>query len=193
VIVRSLPKSTLLRAGACALMLLLCGCSAANLGTQQFSPSPGFQAVLHDDNLQGSYFRTGRSTTVVCLLPDPDVAQSRSDGFSFALAGGESAGVDDATRAAALGGRNPEVLVARELMYRACELSSNLDADYEQTRSIYTEFLTAITDIARYQRGAGSAASSNRDRDDDDDDDDERDEDDERDDDNDERNSDDDS
>jgi hypothetical protein len=57
---------------------------------------------------------------------------------------GESVG----ERAVPLSHPTALVLLARELLFRACELSLNLDADAEETRDIYERFLATLEAIA---------------------------------------------
>jgi hypothetical protein len=105
--------------------------------------------------------RDGEGDQGNCRSPSPDFAVTASEGVSIVglpLAGGRGIGQDASEGALALGGRNPEVLVAREFMYRACELALNINADAKTTRDIYTKFLQAIKDIAQSQTGTGTAA-----------------------------------
>jgi hypothetical protein len=52
------------------------------------------------------------------------------------------------------------VLISRELMYRACELSLNINADTALTLQIYERFLRSLEEIAKHQTGAGVAAKA---------------------------------
>jgi len=98
-----------------------------------------------------------------CLTPQNDAIGGSSDNIN--LAGGaagakEGISFDKAKRELNLGGRSPAVLISRELMYRACELSSNLNADPETTLKIYERFLQAVEKVALSQTGTGTAAVS---------------------------------
>ncbi len=72
----------------------------------------------------------------------------------------EGASVSSAVSELALGGRNPAVLIVRELMYRACEMTSNINASPEQTLAVYREFLQHADTITSSQQGAGSAVGA---------------------------------
>ena len=78
------------------------------------------------------------------------------------LAGGKGAGVsDEATQGSlSLGGRNPAVLITRELMYRACELSNNLNLSTPETLKLYRDVMNVIVQISSAQSGTGVAATA---------------------------------
>lgn len=70
------------------------------------------------------------------------------------VSGGSSRGALD------LGGRNPAVLIARTLLYRACELSLNINADPQTTISIYKMTMDSIERISALQTGTGGVATA---------------------------------
>ena len=74
--------------------------------------------------------------------------------------GAKSIGGEKHQESIALGGRNPAVLITRELLYRACELSMNLNADSAGTLAIYREFLDIAQRIAATQKQEGTASTA---------------------------------
>ena len=58
-----------------------------------------------------------------------------------------------------LGGRDPAVLIAREILYRACETAMNNELTPEQAIDLYKTALTAIQEVAASQTGTGTEAS----------------------------------
>ena len=46
--------------------------------------------------------------------------------------------------ASSLGGRNSTVLLARDILYRVCELSANTKANYDQSRDLFLNALKTI-------------------------------------------------
>ncbi len=96
---------------------------------------------------------------------------ARATDFIAAKAVGAGIGVSDggaavkasdsiAANVLALGGRNPAVLITRELIYRACEMAININAEPEQAAALYLEFLKHADTIASKQSGAGSAVAA---------------------------------
>ena len=136
------------------------GCAAMNDDHDVININDKFQSLTFTEDLQNTYFKKGKHGIRICTEPDPDEAQTFTYGISDTAPKIGDVQLEDATGGLALGGRNPEVLIARELLFRACELSLNVDANYDQMRSIYTEFLTAVKEISKYQRGNGSAPAA---------------------------------
>lgn len=105
-------------------------------------------------------------------MPPPDtrhiplftVTRRRVSGHSVSLSAGvvsrEGIGEGSFHGGEGLGGRSADVLLARELLYRACELATNLRADQELTLKIYDRFLTTLESISKYQTEPGTAAAS---------------------------------
>jgi hypothetical protein len=77
-----------------------------------------------------------------------------------AAAGGKTVGLGEgASRGTvALGGRDPAVLIAREMLYRACELSINLNLNTADALRLHRDVLDAIVKVSGVQTGTGSSA-----------------------------------
>jgi hypothetical protein len=86
----------------------------------------------------------------VCSPRESDQGTSVREGLQLALpgAGGGAIGEDAGTEAVALSQPTAVVQLARELLFRACELSLNLDADPAETRAIYERFLATLESVA---------------------------------------------
>lgn len=124
--------------------------SCAGLPTTQvnnYNPTDGIVMHTYNDSMQNAFFKEKPVYTKFCLEPSPDLGESASDSFILSDAR-ESVGLKDGTKAVALGGRANLTLVTRTLMYRACELSMNLNADKDETLKIYDRFLDTIEKIA---------------------------------------------
>lgn len=153
------------RAGYCALLLplaLLGGC--AGQGLLQSQPATevinrqGVDALSQPPGRRTTYFKDHGSIERFCRDANPDFATTASEGVTLGIMPtGRGVANDEARGALALGGRNPEVLIARELLYRACELTLNINADSALTLQIYERFLQSIEKIATAQTGTGSA------------------------------------
>jgi len=116
------------------------------------------------EGLRETYFADPKSFERHCRAPSPDVSITSSEGVSFSglPIGGTGGGVgeDSAQGAVTLGGRDPAVLITRELMYRACELANNLKLSEKETLKLYRDTLDAIVKISGAQTGAGSASQT---------------------------------
>ncbi len=122
----------------------------------------GISAISNTSDIQITVVKKHGAVERYCAARPSDVADTKSAGVSLTagLAGNSSEGINEGRSqgAISLGGRDPAVLIVREMMYRACELSMNLNADSKQTLEIYSTFMTAIQDIANTQTGDGNKA-----------------------------------
>ena len=87
----------------------------------------------------------------VCSPRESDEGLSFSKGWNVSIPteiGTVGAGDEIGDGAVALGEPSDLVQLAREMIFRACELTLNLDADAEQTVVIYDRFLSAFERIA---------------------------------------------
>jgi predicted small secreted protein len=134
--------------------LVLASCSAmrgANQDTQVIHERPGIDVVLVPESYVATYFTSEHHGERHCRAPDPDVTSSSGDSLNLSDIAGDSIGFSDEIKSSELSGRTPGLLLTRELMYRACEMTSNLNTDKEMTIAIYKTFLKAITDISTTQ------------------------------------------
>lgn len=151
---------------AAAAVLSLAACatgSAVSRSTEgKLFERQGVDVVLTPADTQSVYFKDLGSRERYCRSPQPDTASTFSEGISLAnpLSGGRGVGEDASRGALSLGGRNPGVLISRELLYRACELSLNLNADTALTFKIYERFLRSLEEITKNQTGTGVAAKA---------------------------------
>lgn len=140
--------------------LLTSGCSTMAPGSQvkQVVERNGVDVELIPASYREVYFSPATSDERHCRAPDPDFTVQQSDQLNVSLPtnGGESIGGGENQTGLSLGGRTPTVLITRELMYRACELAANINADSETARSIYADFLKAIQTIAQGSSSVGS-------------------------------------
>lgn len=125
----------------------------------------GVDVVARNSEVELVIFKTPDDLERFCLAPPPDSVTtfgqavglsgiqgvaSTSEGLSF----GQGEG------ALALGGRGEAILIARELMYRACEVAMNVNADPALTIEIYRTTLDAIGEITKTVHDAGSSPLS---------------------------------
>lgn len=122
----------------------------------------GIDVIAADAGRHVTYFKEKGATERFCSAPEPDFSRTASNGISVGIptiAGGTSGVGTSVTQGGLeLGGRDPAVLISRELMYRACELSANINADPATELMIYNKFLSILVEVAKLQTGAGSQA-----------------------------------
>jgi hypothetical protein len=120
----------------------------------------GIDIVAGDAGRHFTYLKDQGTMERMCRGPEPDFSRTASGGISTAMPTimGSVAAIGDAASKGSLdlGGRDPAVLITRELMYRACELAANTNADPATEREIYRQFLAAIIEISKNHAGTGS-------------------------------------
>lgn len=113
-------------------------------------------AVTYPSNLRGAYFVDKQSSVRFCAEPAPDVAlenlQKISANLSATLNSGDQGNAalnaELKTKVIELAGRTELLLVAREMLYRACELSINHDITPTQLTKIYDSVSKLIMNLA---------------------------------------------
>lgn len=124
-------------------VFLLSGCAspltAPGSSVQQLSESNGLKITLILASDRENYFKSRHSVERMCRSPDPDFNMGQNDQMSLGV-GVENLAIGDTQKELSLGGRTENVLIVRELMYRACELVMNLNADAKTSIEIYEHF-----------------------------------------------------
>lgn len=119
----------------------------------------GVDVVAADAGRQLVFFKDAGTNERLCHAPSPDFSRTAGTGMAVAVPtwdGGEVGVGSTASKGAVdLGGREGLVLLARELMYRACELATNTNADPATEREIYAKFLAVLVEIARVHPAPG--------------------------------------
>lgn len=123
------------------------------------------RAVTYPGNLRGAYFVDKQSSVRFCSEPAPDIAmenlQKLSANLSATLKSGDqgNAALNAELRAKVieLAGRTELLLVAREMLYRACELSINHDITPEQITKIYDSVSKLIMNLATAEKTQAEA------------------------------------
>lgn len=127
------------------------------------SPVEGLSVTTTPDSNQATYIKTGSSDIRFCAETNIDYADSRSSGISTSIGVHgvtDSLGDKSTDSAVGFGGRDPAVLITRELMFRACEFMANINADDRTAVTIYAGTLDAIIKISQSQQGMGTSPSA---------------------------------
>lgn len=116
------------------------------------------EVVTYPGNIRGAYVFDRNSNAKFCAEPPPDVALSSLQEFAAKLnvalpqgpqVGGEAAG-QIVTEVVQLAGRSQILLVARELLYRACELSLNgADLTPADRKQLYDSVIGLVRDLGQ--------------------------------------------
>jgi len=146
-----------------ALPTLLAGCGTF------FGKTDKGHAIIDRNGLDLLVEDASRKTTIIkdrdslerfCRSPNPDFASGQTSAVSLGLGNGPSVGTSSGAMIDSLGGRSPALLITRELMYRACELSMNLNANTDLSKEIYWRFLGTIELAIKAQTGTGVQGST---------------------------------
>lgn len=122
-------------------------------GVDSASRKVGLEVLTVPEGQRVMLVKSPEDRERVCSPRESDQGLSFSEGLSLGLpgvggSGGGSIGGAVGDHAVALGSPTAVVQMARELLFRACELSLNLDADAAATREIYERFLLTLERIA---------------------------------------------
>ena len=150
-----------------SMILLLSGCVGITPDPEKegkIYERDGVSTLLIPSDTREVYFKDSHSFERHCRAPGPDISIESSSGISIgASIAGKSDMISDTSGQSglALGGRDPAVLLTRELMYRACELTSNLNANQKTTLYIYNRFLKTVEKSIKMQQIVGTASATN--------------------------------
>lgn len=119
----------------------------------------GVSVVQGESSEQFTYMKDHESLARFCAETDTDTQTTKSRGLSVS-AEGDSVSDDKSSGAVTLGGRDPTVLITRELMFRACELMLNTNAKTPEAVKIYAKTLEALLKIVKAHKGVGTVSIS---------------------------------
>ncbi len=152
------------------LLVLEGGCAtfAPASKTEKVIERDGVSALLIPSEYRDVYFIPKGSRERHCRAPGPDFSVEASDGVNLGLGspvpgmGKGSVGFDSGQAALSLGGRSADVLLTRELMYRACELTANLNSNNKESKEIYYRFLKTIERLGKTQIENGVISATDK-------------------------------
>lgn len=138
-------------------LLLTQGCSLPQNSSKVLSiDNSNSRVVTFPSSLRGAYFIDKNSKVKFCAEPAPDVARESLQRLSARIQANAAnstnadAGFNSSLEAKALqlAGRTELLLVAREMLYRACEMSLNNNTSEETVLKVYTEIANLIRELA---------------------------------------------
>jgi hypothetical protein len=125
-------------------VLVFSGCAQREVRTISI-PEGSNQLASHPAELRATYSLAHKSSIRLCAEPPPDVGLSSTVGVTVTPPGGGQSGGNVENTVVKLEGRTALVLLAREMLYRACE--AFIDRNEAVSKMLYEEALKAITDI----------------------------------------------
>jgi hypothetical protein len=119
----------------------------------------GIDILVESSSLKTTVIKDKDSFERICRSPNPDFASGETSGVSVGLSKGPTIGTSSGAMIDSLGGRSPAVLITRELMYRACELTLNLQATDTAAGkgSVFVQQTAGVMDLGKYQVYAAGA------------------------------------
>lgn len=109
-------------------------------------------AIDKSSSRSSDYLFDQNSSYLICAAPPPDAGFSQSEGgnFNFTLINfgnsSEAGSQDTSSGDREMAGRTPAVVLARELLYRTCELSVNYRLNKQEAQSLFQTTLKIIND-----------------------------------------------
>lgn len=121
--------------------------------------------IYSEDGERGMVFIFPESSSreKYCFAPSPDAVREASGGLSLnlpSIAGEPSASGSNSAQiqGLSLGGRNPAILITREIMYRTCEFSNNFSLSKDEAKEFYLKNLDFLKAVLPSQVESASAA-----------------------------------
>lgn len=151
----------LLRLSLLCIIFLFTACSSSTNPVPNITEHGGLSTFTVTEDTETSLIKSPQSLQRFCAARESDAISAPQTGVSlgFGLGGAkESLGTTSGSGAMSLGGRDPLVLITREVMYRVCELSLNHNLSKEETLELYKHFLDKLIMIAPLTKANGSAS-----------------------------------
>jgi len=140
--------------------VMMSGCTAG-ISQPALIDQGAVQVITHNSTRLASYIKEAKPGLWICKENITDAVKTRQENLNLSGVGSaasKSIGEGVSSGALSLGGMNPEVLITSELLYRACEMSANLNADKELTFKIYRMFLNSVNQTSANQTSSGAKA-----------------------------------
>lgn len=129
--------------------------SVTSIGNETFVTWPAEQGHVYLSKVNGRQ--------LACRAPQSDSSLNRSVGGS--LSAGFATGTDgisdtNSETSTNLGGRDPSVLIVREVLFRSCELTMNVNASEEKAEELFYKSLGILENILDTQSTAKAPSST---------------------------------
>ena len=152
---------------ALVLSLLCSSCAMleSSAAKSRLIDRPGLDVVLDHSTGVGFVISDPKFKDQVCKTPAPDVLAGVTKSEAIALPSllpgstSSAAAITDSEGYSAtnLGGRTPSVLIARDFLYRVCEMTINMQLSPEETVKVYLQAMDKIVEIIKDRSAAGKS------------------------------------
>ncbi|MHA6881539.1 hypothetical protein [Ralstonia pseudosolanacearum] len=149
-----------------SLAFFICGCAAFYPPVEKKNLEHGGYWLNYDAERRGAVIFPTDDHYRYCAEPAPDVAQSVINKMQASVQshGGElgSGSAESDVNAIELAGRTNTVLIARESLYRICELTINQNLKNEEITEMFIAVISMISDVAKSESYRSKAAVASR-------------------------------
>jgi len=105
---------------------------------------PSTQLISSDATRKTGFTKNAESLQKFCLQTNADLGVTQSESLSLGDKLGDTIGAGENQAEISLGGRDPEVLIIREVLYRSCETTLNSNLNAHDSLKVYGVTLEAI-------------------------------------------------
>lgn len=137
------------------LLSVLAGCS--NMPKEKVLERNGISIITVNPGTKMAILKDSASMERVCAARESDFAKTSSFGVGLSDRLGDGIEEKDTHGVMSLGGRDASLLILRELTYRACEMSLNLNLNQEDTKQVYLHFLSLAKEMMKNNSIQGTA------------------------------------
>lgn len=119
----------------------------------------GITAISYPENHRVAFLKRNSEVEYLCAGSGIDVASNTLSGLSLGSLGiGPVDGVSENSERveSSLGGRDPVVLIAREILFRTCETAMNNELSSGEALKLYQTALETLQIIAKVHNNAGT-------------------------------------
>lgn len=144
----------------------LLGCATPQREVKVLNLDETKSSVLtYPSDLRGAYIPKTNASLKFCAEPAPDVALDSLQKLATSLqanlpsgvSGGASISTEFSSKVVELAGRTQLLLIAREMLFRACELSLNYPSEKDEAFKLYREVVTLINNLGIAEKTQAAA------------------------------------
>ncbi|MEL7487838.1 MAG: hypothetical protein AAGJ87_11555 [Pseudomonadota bacterium] len=144
-------------AAICALALTSCASDPFGDGVSSVHTDGDVEMITRNPELDVVVFKSPGDVEKFCMSAETDAVPTDSVGFALSYRGAQASETSGAG-AGILGGRSAAVLIARDILYRTCEISLNYDLSKDEALALFNTALEKVQAVAATDAQAGAAA-----------------------------------
>lgn len=146
-----------------SLVLYLCGCSAFFPPAEKNELKSGAYWLNYDAERRGAVILPKDGDYQYCAEPAPDVARSLINKIQADIKDRGNGSIESDVNAIELAGRTNTVLIAREALYRLCEININKSLSGAEVVKMFDATISMISEVVKAEgaRSNAKAAAAN--------------------------------